>query len=171
LFACPTRTLTISRPSGGICRFFEGCPERSISWIEMTCIFGNHILYISTAKSLVLGNAIAMIIRINVLGDKNYEGAALDTALGCTLPFINTIIAQKMYTTLTNPIVVDIDTRGIRRSSLCLAPLLHLLRGPHSIYRLYKRLKSTTKGYREGMKERSCGMEKHFQSICLGLAF
>jgi hypothetical protein len=43
-----------------------------------------------------------------------------------------------MYTTLTSPIAVDIDTREIRRYSLCLAPLLHLLRGPHGIDRLYK---------------------------------
>ena len=61
----------------------------------------------------------------------------------------------------------SIDTQEIRRYSLCLAPLLHLLRGPHSIYRLYKRLKSTTKGYREGMKERSCGMKRSIFNLCV----
>jgi hypothetical protein len=38
-----------------------------------------------------------------------------------------------MYTTQTNPVAVRIPATGrYGRSRLCLAPLIHLLRGPHT---------------------------------------
>lgn len=40
-----------------------------------------------------------------------------------------------MCTTLTSPRVVVRDKREIRRCSLCLAPLIHLLRGPRDVVR------------------------------------